>query len=47
VRIRDVKPVAEIDRLSTVSALLDQLQVAGRGGVRTAGPKETEAHAAA
>jgi DNA ligase-1 len=37
VRIRDDKPVAEIDRLSTVAALHQQLQVAGRYGVLTSG----------
>jgi DNA ligase-1 len=37
VRIRDDKDPAEIDRLSTVAALHEQLQVAGRYGVLTSG----------
>ena len=37
VRIRDDKSPADIDRLSTVAALHEQLQVAGRYGVLTAG----------
>ena len=36
VRIRDDKASDEIDRLSAVAALHDQLQVAGRYGVLTA-----------
>jgi DNA ligase-1 len=35
VRIQDDKPPAQIDRLSTVAALHDRLQVAGRYGVLT------------
>ena len=35
VRIRDDKPAAEVDRLSTVAALHERLQVAGRYGVLT------------
>ena len=37
VRIRDDKTAADIDRLSTVAALHQQLQVAGRYGVLTSG----------
>ena len=37
VRIRDDKPPAQVDRLSTVAALHEQLQVAGRYGVLTSG----------
>ena len=37
VRIRRDKPAAEIDRLSTVAALHERLQVAGRYGVLTSG----------
>ncbi len=37
VRLRRDKPAAEIDRLSTVAALHEQLQVAGRYGVLTSG----------
>ncbi len=36
VRIRDDKDAAEVDRLSTVAALHERLQVAGRYGVLTA-----------
>jgi DNA ligase-1 len=39
VRIRDDKSAAGIDRLSTVAALHDRLQVAGRYGVLTAGDR--------
>jgi DNA ligase-1 len=35
VRIRDDKAPADIDRLSTVAALHDRLQVAGRYGILT------------
>ena len=37
VRIRDDKTAAEVDRLSTVAALHDRLQVGGRAGVLTIG----------
>ena len=37
VRIRDDKHASEVDRLSTVAALHERLQVAGRYGVLTAG----------
>ena len=43
VRLRPDKPAAEIDRLSTVAALHDQLQTGGRYGVRTAGPLASSA----
>ncbi len=35
VRLRDDKPASQIDRLSTVAALHERLQVAGRAGVLT------------
>jgi DNA ligase-1 len=38
VRLRDDKPASQIDRLSTVAALHERLQVAGRYGVLTAAP---------
>lgn len=41
VRIRDDKPASEVDRLSTVAALHDRLQVAGRFGVLTDGTMGT------
>jgi len=39
IRVRDDKAPAEVDRLSTVAALHEQLQVAGRYGVLTAGER--------
>jgi DNA ligase-1 len=41
VRIRDDKPASEVDRLSTVAALHERLQVAGRFGVLTDGTMGT------
>ena len=41
VRIRADKPVNEVDRLSTVSALHERLQVGGRYGVLTDGTMST------
>ena len=41
VRIRDDKPASEVDRLSTVAALHERLQVAGRFGVLTDGTMDT------
>ena len=41
VRIRDDKSAAEVDRLSTVAALHERLQVAGRSGVLTDGTMST------
>ena len=39
--IRDDKPATEVDRLSTVAALHERLQVAGRSGVLTDGTMST------
>ena len=41
VRIRDDKPASEVDRLSTVAALHERLQAAGRFGVLTDGTMGT------
>ena len=41
VRIRDDKPASEVDRLSTVAALHERLQIGGRYGVLTGGTMST------
>jgi DNA ligase-1 len=46
VRLRDDKPPTEVDRLSTVAALHEELQVAGRYGVLTGGGRTGDGGAA-